>query len=70
MYVGSIIKVNIDRGYAFIRTPSMTVDIFCHVSDFDGGLEFDSTLQERRVQFELASGGPRGPRAIKVKPAE
>ena len=44
-------------------------DAFFHRTDLAEGLEFDATLIERRVQFEVTEG-EKGPRATDVRPAE
>ncbi len=69
MYVGSIIKLNILRGFGFISCPNMADDIFFHVGDIAPPLEFDESLQERRVRFSVQSS-PKGPRAVDIAPAE
>jgi cold shock CspA family protein len=50
MYVGTICKVVVDRGYAFIKLPG-SADIFCHAQQLRD-LDFDEQLTERRVRFE------------------
>lgn len=51
---GTICKVVIDKGFAFIRLPG-SVDIFCHAGQLRD-LDFDDALMERRVEFEIEHG--------------
>ena len=67
MYSGTIAKVVVDRGYAFIKLPG-SQDVFCHATELRDGLDFDELLTERRVSFEMASDS-RGLRARNVRPA-
>ncbi len=67
MYVGTITRVNVDRGFGFIRLPG-SPDVFLHASSLAAGMEFDEYLTERRVEFELTSDH-RGLRALNVRPA-
>ena len=68
MSEGTISAVRADRGFGFIKSPNQP-DIFFHMSDLGEGLEFDASLQELRVRFDIAESS-RGPRAANVRPAE
>lgn len=58
-----------DRGFGFIVRDDTGASVFFHAGGLQGGLEFDETLVERRVRFELEDSD-RGPRAINIQPAE
>lgn len=68
MQTGTIVTVRDDKGYGFIRPIGQDDDVFFHASDLIDGLEFDATLQERRVEFETFDSG-RGLRAKNVRSA-
>ena len=58
-----VVKRWLDRGYGFIEYDDGT-EIFVHSSDIQG----KSILTEgEKVEFEIEQG-PKGPRAVKVKP--
>lgn len=62
-YIKAIIE---ERGFGFIsRQPEN--DVFFHISELHG-LDFDETLVERRVSFDLADHKGR-PRAVNVRAA-
>jgi cold shock CspA family protein len=66
---GTIATLKLDKGYGFIR-PDQGRDIFFHVRDCDKSLDFDATLQERRVEFEVFEEPQRQRRrAVNVRPA-
>jgi len=67
MQNGTICNVVLDRGFGFVRTDGGE-DCFFHVKDLVD-MDFDATLQERRVKFEIVNGD-RGPRAKAVQPVE
>ena len=68
MYVtGTVKAVRLDRGFFFVRVPGM-LDVFCHQRDIRGDLDFDESLVERVVEFELEQQ-PRGPRGLNIRPA-
>jgi CspA family cold shock protein len=56
-----------DRGYGFI-TGEDGKDIFFHRTGLRG-LRFDSLEEGQSVIFEIETG-PRGPRAVDVRPEE
>ena len=57
------VKRWLDRGYGFIAAEDGT-EVFVHNSEIQG----KNTLTEgEKVEFELQQG-PKGPRAVKVKP--
>ena len=64
VYVGSICKVVLDRGFAFIRLRGSN-DVFCHASELRD-LLFDEKLVELEVEFEMDSDH-RGLRAKNVR---
>lgn len=64
---GTVTRVVEDRGFCFIKPDDGSRDVFGHISELKG-LPFDSTLQERRVEFGVAQSD-KGPRATNVRPA-
>lgn len=65
---GTIIRLNSDRGFGFIRGTDR-LDYFFHMRDLNPGLTFDNQLLERRVEFNPISCD-RGPRAGDVRAAD
>jgi cold shock CspA family protein len=65
---GTIDRINIDRGFGFIRIPDMP-DVFFHFSELTGELTFDETLIERRIRC-LVHPGNRGLVARQIQPAD
>jgi cold shock CspA family protein len=59
--------LNLERGFGFITTGHRS-DIFFHANDCLPELSFDSTLQERFVEYDIEET-PRGPKAVRVRPA-
>ncbi len=58
-----VVKRWLDRGYGFIEADDGT-EVFVHSS----GIQGKSILTEgEKVEFEIEQG-PKGPRAVKVKP--
>jgi CspA family cold shock protein len=68
MSTGRIKKVVADRGYGFITGDDGT-DYFFHRDSLSGTFVFDRLAGGERVEFDTQSG-PRGPRAVRVRPAE
>jgi cold shock CspA family protein len=68
MFVGTVCKVIVDKGYGFIRLPG-SVDVFMHSYDVSDELDWGEQLQERRVEFDLEHSA-KGPRAVLVRPAK
>ena len=68
MYVGSVKAVKLDGGYFFVKLPG-SPDVWCHSMDLKGDIDFDETLLERRVEFELTHSH-KGPRGLNVRPAK
>lgn len=66
---GVVVRINVDRGFGFIRTDQTGPDAFVHFRDLAKGLEFDETLIERRVEFDVVTV-EKGLRARNVRPAE
>jgi CspA family cold shock protein len=63
---GTIKRIIHDRGFGFIR-PTEGREIFFHRSSLQG-VEFDSLKEGDTVEFEVENG-PKGPRAVAVRPA-
>ena len=53
----------LDRGYGFIESDDGT-EVFVHNSEIQGK---SSLTEGEKVEFEIQQG-PKGPRAVKVKP--
>lgn len=66
---GTVKHVRVDRGFCFIVVPGMASDIFCHAYDIADDVDFDESLQERRLEFEVEQGS-KGPRAVNVRAAK
>ncbi len=69
MHEGTIISLQLERGFGFIHEQTGAPDIFFHASALAGGLEFSEQLKERRVTFDIADNNGRS-RAVNVQPAE
>ena len=57
------VKRWLDRGYGFIECDDGT-EVFVHSSEIQGK---SSLTEGEKVEFEIEQG-PKGPRAVKVKP--
>lgn len=57
------VKRWLDRGYGFIESDDGT-EVFVHNSEIQGK---SSLTEGEKVEFEIQQG-PKGPRAVKVKP--
>ena len=68
MHRGTIVSLQLDRGFGFIFEKQGEPDIFFHAKDVVG-VEFNERLKERRVQFDVVTTD-KGPRAANVQPAE
>jgi cold shock CspA family protein len=68
MFVGTVKKVLVARGFAFIALPG-SPDVFMHCYDLSDDVDWDETLQERRVEFEIEHSA-KGPRAVLVRAAK
>lgn len=62
---GRIKRLIRDRGFGFITAEDGT-EIFFHRSGLEG-IEFDALVEGTDVGFDLEKG-PKGPRAVKVRP--
>lgn len=49
---GTVVKVNLDRGFGFIAADGESADVFFHISELRN-LEFDEQLTGKRVTFEM-----------------
>ena len=67
MAKGKIRRLIRQRGYGFI-TSQDGKDVFFHRTDVRG-LRFESLKEDQSVEFEVEEG-PRGPRAVNVRPKE
>ena len=65
---GTVKHVRVDRGFCFIQVPGVAKDIFCHAYDIADDVDFDETLERRRLEFEVQQGD-KGPRAVSVRAA-
>ena len=68
MHEGTIISLQLGRGFGFIFEQTGTPDIFFHANELVG-LEFNEKLKERRVVFDVIDA-PKGQRAVRVRAAE
>lgn len=69
MYVGTVTRVVLNRGFGFIHCADLGSDVFVHAEALDDSLEFDEQLQERRVAFDVTQAA-KGLRATNVRVAE
>lgn len=67
MAKGKIRRLIRQRGYGFI-TSQDGKDVFFHQTALRG-LRFESLKEDQSVEFEVEKG-PRGPRAVNVRPKE
>ena len=69
MEAGTVASLKLDRGFGFISRPGEP-DLFFHLKSVsDDQLEWNETLLQRRVQFEVEQT-PKGERATNVRAAE
>lgn len=64
MYEGIVCNIVSARGFGFIATTGQP-DCFFHMHDLVG-LDFDETLRERRVRYDIVTTS-KGPRAANVQ---
>jgi cold shock protein len=64
--IGIVDRIVDERGFGFIKTHDGRASYFFHVSALVG-LEFDESLVEREVEFDVERSD-RGPRAASVRP--
>lgn len=67
-HTGYIKVVKLDRGFGFLASPDQP-DVFFNVQDVDESLDWDESLQERRVQFRIV-GTAKGLKAMDIRPAD
>ena len=67
MATGTVKKIVADRGFGFI-TAEDGKDYFFHRGELEASLDFDRLAGGERVEFDVEAS-PKGPRAIKVRPA-
>jgi cold shock CspA family protein len=63
---GTITTLKLEKGYGFIR-PDAGRDLFFHVRDVDKSLDFDETLRERRVEFDVFDDPQQRRRAVNIR---
>jgi cold shock CspA family protein len=66
---GTIVAVRTDRRFGFVRPRGETYDVFFHADDLSKDLEFDDSLRERFVEFDITTT-PKGYRARCIRPAK
>jgi cold shock CspA family protein len=70
---GTVIKVMLNKGFAFIRGEEDSISRFAHAKDFIPEVAFDTLREGRGVTFEPALGpetSGNGQRAIKIRVCE
>ena len=66
---GTVKGLKLDRGFFFIHPTDGSRDVFAHCTAVEG-LDFDATLNERLVEFEIGVDHKSGKeRAVRVRPA-
>jgi cold shock CspA family protein len=65
---GTIISINTEKGFGFIRRDDGGRDVFFHVTDLDPSLNFYESLIEIRVVFDIVEA-ERGPKAVNIRRA-
>lgn len=63
---GTVKWFNATKGYGFISPSDGSSDVFVHASAIQGRT-FKTLEEGEKVQFELTQG-PKGPKAINVRP--
>jgi len=63
---GSIKKLVSDKGFGFIQGEGVNGDMFFHCSEVQE-TTFEALTEGQAVEFEVGEG-PKGPRAIAVRP--
>jgi cold shock CspA family protein len=66
MYEGTVTNVNA-RGFGFIHSSGS--DYFFHCKQLSSDLEFDQSLLERRVRFDLRDS-PKGMECVRVRASD
>jgi len=68
MTTGTIKRVVSDRGFGFIKAEEDEKEYFFHRDGLESGLDFDRLSGGERVDFDVQAS-PKGPRAVRVRPA-
>ena len=67
---GTVIRVLLNKGFAFVRGESDGISRFAHSHDFEPEIAFDTLREGRAVTFEPALGpetSGNGQRAVKIR---
>ena len=67
MATGTVKRIVADRGFGFIAAEDEK-EYFFHRSGLDASLEFDRLVEGISVEFDVETS-PKGPRAVRVRPA-
>jgi CspA family cold shock protein len=67
MATGTVKRIVADRGFGFIAAEDEK-EYFFHRSGLDPSLEFDRLVEGISVEFDVETS-PKGPRAVRVRPA-
>jgi len=67
MATGTVKRIVADRGFGFIAAEDEK-EYFFHRSGLDASLDFDRLVEGISVEFDVESS-PKGPRAVRVRPA-
>jgi CspA family cold shock protein len=67
MATGTVKRIVADRGFGFIAAEDEK-EYFFHRSGLDASLEFDRLVEGTSVEFDVETS-PKGPRAVRVRPA-
>ena len=59
MHTGTVISLQLDKGFGFIHERTGEPDLFFHRSELADDLTFNEQLKERRVTFDLVQNGDR-----------
>jgi CspA family cold shock protein len=67
MATGTVKRIVADRGFGFIAAEDEK-EYFFHRSGLDASLDFDRLVEGISVEFDVETS-PKGPRAVRVRPA-
>lgn len=65
MESGTVVRLNLERGFGFISPAVYGADVFFHFRTLQGDLEFSEQLIGRRVEYETGTHNGR-PCAVTV----
>lgn len=67
MATGTIKRINIDRGFGFIKRDDGGGDVFLHAMQVRGAYTFEQLEMGMRLSFDINNDEAKGPRAFNVR---